>query len=81
MDNNSFYDDKIVKIINFNIGKKVVICLSFNSENNNKEFNGIIEKCENDYIILSDPTSGNWYLFLIKYINYIKFEEEINFNH
>lgn len=67
-------------ILKVNIGKKVTIyqtCNNLKEEDN--VFNGIIEKSGNDYIILSDPTSGNWYLFFVKYINFIKFEEEINF--
>ena len=26
-------------------------------------------------LILSDPKTGNWYLILIIYVNYIKFDE------
>ena len=31
-----------------------------------------------DHIILSDPNSGNWYLLLLIYVDYIKFDENIN---
>ena len=67
-------------ILNKNIGKKVVVYQSFNNKEENNIFNGIIENCGDDYIILSDPNFGNWYLFFTKYLNFIKFEEEINFN-
>lgn len=78
--NNSFFNENIIQTLNINIGKKVSIYQSFNNGKDSKEFDGIIEKCGDEYIVLSDPNSGNWYLFFIKYINYIKFEEEINFN-
>ena len=61
-----------------NIGKKVVIYQTFDDIKD--EHSGILEKCNSDYIILSDPNSGNWYLFFVKYINFIKFNEEINLN-
>jgi len=40
-------------------------------------FKGIIEQSGRDHIILSDPTTGEWYLILMIYINYIKFDERI----
>ena len=78
---NSYVQLSIKDILNNNIGKKVSIYESFNNSNEwkDKAFTGILEKIDNDYIILSDPTNNNWYLLLNKYVDYIKFEEEINF--
>ena len=70
----------IENILRVNRGKKVSVYQSFAdaSEWKNKVFTGIIEQSGRDHIILSDPTTGNWYLLLMIYVNYIKFDEEIN---
>lgn len=69
----------IENILKTNKGKKVSIYQSFSetSEWKDKIFNGIIEEAGKDYIVLSDPTTGNWFLLLMKYVDYIKFDEEI----
>lgn len=64
-------------IIKTNLNKKVKINMSFPNEK--QEFNGIIEQLGNDYIILSEPSTGNWKLLPIIYLNYITFEEKINY--
>lgn len=43
-----------------------------------KIFKGIIEQSGKDHIILSDPNTRNWYLLLLIYVDYIKFDENIN---
>ena len=64
-------------ILKNNIGKKINIYLLY--ENNERQnYNGIIENVEKDYIIISNPETGNWFLLLLKYLNYIEFEEKIN---
>ena len=61
-------------------GKKVSVYQSFadSGEWKDKIFTGIIEESGRDHIILSDPNTGNWYLLLMIYVNFIKFDEEIN---
>ena len=66
----------IENILRLNKGKKICIYQFFN--NSEKSFEGILEKCGKDHIILSDPTNGYWYMLLMEYIEYIKFDEEIN---
>lgn len=67
-------------ILKLNKGKKVEIFQSFTDsvEWKDKIFNGIIEESGKDYVILSDPTNGNWYLLLLTNIDFIKFDEQIN---
>ena len=67
-------------ILKLNIGKKISIYESFDNSNEwrDKVFTGILENSENEYLILSDPTNNTWYILLKKFVNYIKFEEEIN---
>ena len=69
----------IENILRLNRGKKVEIYASYpdSDEWRNKIFSGIIEQSGRDHIILSDPSTGNWYLILIIYVNYIKFDERI----
>ena len=70
----------IENILRVNKGKKVSIYQSFADSNEWKDqvFTGIIEQSGRDHIILSDPQTGNWYLLLMIYVNFIKFDEEIN---
>lgn len=70
----------IENILRVNKGKKVSVYQSFADAGEWKDriFTGIIEQSGRDHIILSDPTTGNWYLLLMIYVNFIKFDEEIN---
>lgn len=67
----------IENIIRLNKGKKVCIHQSF-PNGDEKSFDGIIEYCGKDHLILSNPTTGKWNLLLMIYVNYIEFDEEIN---
>jgi spore germination protein Q len=70
----------IENILRLNRGKKVSVYQSFADAGEWKDriFTGIIEQSGKDHIILSDPTTGNWYLLLMIYIDFIKFDEKIN---
>lgn len=67
-------------LIKINKGKKASVYLTIKNISNSDEkiFSGIIESAGFDYIILSNPENGNWYLFPILNVNYIIFDEEIN---
>ncbi len=70
----------IENILRLNKGKKVSVYQSFADAGEWKDriFTGIIEQSGKDHIILSDPSTGNWYLLLMIYVDFIKFEEKIN---
>lgn len=70
----------IENILRVNRGKRVSVYQSFADAGEWKDriFTGIIEQSGRDHIILSDPTTGNWYLLLMIYVDFIKFDEEIN---
>lgn len=70
----------IENILRVNKGKRVSVYQSFADAGEWKDriFTGIIEQSGRDHIILSDPTTGNWYLLLMIYVDFIKFDEEIN---
>ena len=44
-----------------------------------KIFTGIIEQAGRDHIILSDPNTGKWYMLLMIYLDYVEFDERINY--
>ena len=44
-----------------------------------KKFRGIIEESGRDHILLSDPTNGKWYMILMIYVDFIEFDERINY--
>ena len=74
-----FEQSYIENILRLNRGKQVEVYASYpdSTEWRDKIFKGIIERAGKDHLILSDPTSCNWYLILMIYINYIKFNERI----
>lgn len=77
-----FEQSYIENILRLNKGKKVDIYMTFtdSSEWKDKMFSGIIEQSGRDHIILSNPTTGEWYLLLMIYVDYIKFYEKINYS-
>lgn len=81
--NNSIYSyDKysINDVLKQNKGKLAKIYATFpnNTELNNKVFTGIIETSGDDYITISDPSNGKWYLLKISSIDFAEFDESIN---
>ena len=42
-------------------------------------FEGIIEQSGRDHIIMSNPQTGEWYLVLMIYLDFVTFEEPINY--
>ncbi len=71
-DNISFLES----IIRLNKGKNVKIYVTL--PNKEEVFEGIIEDSSKDYIIISNPNTGEWQLILLIYLNYITFTEPIN---
>ncbi len=69
----------IENILRLNRGKKVEVYASYpdSTEWRDKIFSGIVEQSGRDHIIISDPKDGKWYLILLIYVNYIKFDERI----
>ena len=72
----------IENILRLNKGKKVKVYASYPDSNEwrDKIYEVIIEQSGRDHLILSDPTTGNWYLLKMLYVNYIEFNEKINYN-
>ena len=73
----------IENILRLNKGKKVKAYVSYpdSIEWKDKIYQGIIEEAGRDHLIMSDPNTGNWYLIRMIYLNYVEFEEKINYSH
>ncbi len=71
----------VENILRMNKGKKVKAYVSYSDsvEWRDKVFEGVIEQAGRDHLILSDPSTGNWYLILLIYLDYVEFPEKINY--
>lgn len=71
----------VENILRLNKGKKVKAYVSYSDsvEWRDKIFTGIIEQAGRDHLIISDPETGKWYLILMIYLDYVEFDEKINY--
>ena len=70
----------IENILRLNLGKMVSVYMNFeNSQWGSKVFKGRLEAAGKDHIIISEPQTGIRYLLLSIYLDYITFDEEINY--
>ncbi|MFC5447643.1 spore coat protein GerQ [Paenibacillus aestuarii] len=71
----------IENILRLNLGKMATLYMTYenNSEWNAKIFKGRLEAAGRDHIIISDPTTGMRYLLLMVNLDYITFDEELNY--
>lgn len=71
----------IENILRLNLGKMATVYMTFenNSQWNAKIFRGIVEAAGRDHIIISDPQTGMRYLLLMVNLDYITFDEELNY--
>lgn len=71
----------IENILRLNKGKKAKVFCSFPDSNEwrDKIYNGIIEQSGKDHLVMSSPERGDWYLIPMIYVNWVEFEEPINF--
>lgn len=72
----------IENILRLNKGKQVRVHMTFPDSNEfrDREFRGIIEQSGRDHIILSEPNTGTWELLLMIYVDFISFDEPINYS-
>lgn len=77
-----FQDEQsyIENILRLNLGKMISAYMNFeNSQWGSKIFKGRLEAAGKDHIIISDTQTGTRYLLLSIYLDYVTFEEEINY--
>ncbi|PKG22570.1 spore coat protein GerQ [Niallia nealsonii] len=73
----------IENILRLNKGKLATVYATFenNREWNAKIFKGVVEAAGRDHLILSDPQSGVRYLLPMIYLDYVTFDEEIEYEY
>ncbi|MHC0036573.1 spore coat protein GerQ [Pseudoneobacillus sp. C159] len=73
----------IENILRLNKGKLVTVYATFenNSQWNAKIFKGLIEAAGRDHLILSDPQTGQRILLPMIYLDYVTFDEEIEYEY
>ncbi len=71
----------IENILRLNKGKKAKVFCSFSDSNEWRDriYDGIIEQSGKDHLVMSSPERGDWYLIPMIYVNWVEFEEPINF--
>ena len=72
----------IENILRLNKGKKAKLHITVpgSIEWQDRVFEGIIEQAGKDHVIVSNPKTGEWDLILIIYLDFVTFEEPINYN-
>lgn len=71
----------VENILRLNKGKMGKFYCSFPDSNEWRDtvFTGIVEQAARDHLIISNPSTGKWYLILMVYLNYAEFDEKINY--
>lgn len=76
--NSNVYNENIFTA---NIGKMATFYMTFTGsvEWRDKAFTGIIEEAGRDHVLISDPKTGKWTLLVLIYLNYVEFDEAVNY--
>jgi spore germination protein Q len=71
----------VENILRFNRGKwaNVYMTFEYNPEWPAKVFRGVIEEAGRDHLILGNPETGQHYLLLMVNLDYVEFDEEIDY--
>jgi spore germination protein Q len=71
----------VENILRMNLGKVATLYMTYenNSEWNAKVFKGVLEAAGRDHIIISDPATGKRFLLLTVNLDYITFDEPLNY--
>ncbi|MBZ5751692.1 MULTISPECIES: spore coat protein GerQ [Metabacillus] len=71
----------IENILRFNKGKIGTFYFTYQGNNkwNAMVYHGRVETAGRDHIIISDPSSGKRYLLLMSNLDWVEFEEQINY--
>ena len=72
----------IENVLRLNRGKKAKfhITVPGSVEWQDRVFSGIIEQAGRDHIVVSNPETGEWYLILMIYLDFVTFDEPINYS-
>jgi spore germination protein Q len=71
----------VENILRMNLGKVATLYMTYenNSEWNAKIFRGVLEAAGRDHIIISDPATGKRFLLLTVNLDYITFDQPLNY--
>ncbi len=71
----------IENILRLNRGKVASFYMTYpgSAEWNDRIFTGVVEQAARDHFVVSDPKNGKWYLLPSIYLDFIVFDEEINY--
>lgn len=71
----------VENILRLNKGKKAKLHVTVpgSKEWQDRVFEGIIEQSGRDHVIMSNPNTGEWYLVLMIYLDFVTFDEPIKF--
>ena len=71
----------IENILRLNRGKKAKLHVTVPGSKawQDRVFEGIIEQSGRDHVIMSNPNTGEWYLVLMIYLDFVTFDEPIKF--
>ncbi len=79
INNINYESTSMENLLKINKGKKIKISTITPYTNNEKEYDGILEYTGQNYLILSDPNNGKWYIIPTPYIYFICSQEQINY--
>lgn len=73
----------IENIVRLNRGKMATFYMTYSDSNEwrDRVYRGVIEAAGVDHIIISDPRDGKRYILLNIYLDWIEFNEEINYDY
>ena len=76
-------DSYIENIIRLNRGKLGTFHMTYSDSNEWRDriYKGVIEAAGVDHIIISDPRDGKRYILLNIYLDWVEFNEEINYDY
>lgn len=71
----------VENILRMNLGKVATLYMTYenNREWNAKIFRGVLEAAGRDHIVISDPATGRRFLLLTLNLDYITFDEPLNY--
>ena len=73
----------IENILRLNKGKVATFYMTYNDslEYRDKVYRGIIQAAGKDHIVISDTRDGKRYILLLVYLDYVEFDEPINYEY
>lgn len=78
-----FEESYIENILRLNKGKIGTFYMTYNDslEYRDKVYRGIIQAAGKDHIVISDTRDGKRYILLLVYLDYVEFDEPINYEY